>query len=172
MDHVSVTSQMPSISQRVSALIRTGFPFSRFVYALPFFPLSLIPPIRSLPGHNSGVNVLTFSKDGRCLVSGGDGASIVFSYPDRPSLTFRSLSTDLQLRLWDFHQDDLTTSFSSCIGPRVRYYLCLERPILAHGLPSEQRIYDSHLRFNPLYILVSIFMFEFDLFTVNGQRRN
>ncbi|PFH53402.1 hypothetical protein AMATHDRAFT_55347 [Amanita thiersii Skay4041] len=64
----------------VSSILAHGFPYSR-----------------KLHGHTSCVNALTFSRDGRFLVSGGD---------------------DLVLRLWDFHQEDLTTSRSTCVGPR------------------------------------------------------
>lgn len=38
-----------------------------------------------------------------------------------------SLCVDLQLRLWDFHQEDLTSSWSSCIGPRVRWHVSIDR---------------------------------------------
>ncbi|KAF8634162.1 hypothetical protein AX15_001030 [Amanita polypyramis BW_CC] len=66
------------------------------------FPFS-----RKLLGHTSCVNALVFSRDGRFLVSGGD---------------------DLQLRLWDFHQEDVTSSWSTCIGPRSNVFTVAVSP--------------------------------------------
>ena len=86
-----------------------------------------------------------------------------------PSLTFRSSRTDLQIRLWDFHQDDLSTSCSSCIGPRVGYSW-LERAasftdtrqsnILAIAISASNRY---------IYSSVASLKLVFNLFTATGR---
>ncbi|KIL68001.1 hypothetical protein M378DRAFT_191493 [Amanita muscaria Koide BX008] len=59
------------------------------------------PYSRKLIAHTSCVNALVFSRDGRFLVSGGD---------------------DMQLRLWDFHQDNVTSPSCMCVGPKSNVF--------------------------------------------------
>ncbi|KAK2465717.1 hypothetical protein APHAL10511_002261 [Amanita phalloides] len=73
-----------SSAASIHALLNNGFPFST--------PLS---------AHNSCVNALAFSNDGRFLISAGD---------------------DLQLRLWLFHQDDVCAPGPKCLGPRSNIF--------------------------------------------------
>jgi DDB1- and CUL4-associated factor 5 len=73
-------------------------------------------PNRKLTKHTSCVNALAYSGDGRFLASGGDGKckiSYLFSFSSE-------MYIDLEILLWDFHQESLKEPSYALRGPQVR----------------------------------------------------
>lgn len=72
---------------------------------------------RTLNAHTSCVNALAFSSlDGRFLASGGDGASVCCSPAE---LHDHGFCIDLNINLWDLHEERVSTPCCSFKGPIV-----------------------------------------------------
>lgn len=114
--------------------------------------------VRKLFGHSSCVNALAFSSgDGRFLASGGDGKSLGLCTSGYHSLRLRYF-IDMQIQIWDFHQNDVNVPSCSFRGPRVRTYLYPLNHTDMLSFVIGQCFFVNILCYQSLFIFVSLFL--------------